>query len=126
MAEEKLIVIEEDATNAIGFLIDDIQELEYEQRSSGVGTVQVLTLKLSNRTVILSGTEATTVYAAIKDSFSEGGADARPDPTETTQVAIYAALQQLGNLRNVLFSVAGGIFMRVGTDGVALEMDASP
>ncbi|KKN64513.1 hypothetical protein LCGC14_0491260 [marine sediment metagenome] len=125
MAEEKLIITEEDANNAVGFRIDDIKEFDYELRQSGGGTTQLLVLTLADRTVTFSGAEATTVYATIKDSFSEGGADASPAPIETTQASIDVATQLIAELQKALSAVAGGVFIRVGTDGTPIEMDAS-
>jgi hypothetical protein len=126
MAEEKLILVEADATNAVGFLVDDIEDLVYEERQSGPGTVQILSLELTeNRSVKFTGAEATTVYTTIKDSFSEGGADASPQPIEITQASILDQWELLDDLQAALSSEAGGTFMRVGTDGVPLEVDIS-
>jgi len=124
VAEEKLIIVEEDATNAVGFRIDDINDLTYEERQSGgLGTIQLLNLELgSGKRVSFRGAEAVTVYATIKDSFSEGGADASPAPIETTQASILTQMELIDDMRDALSSVAGGVFMRIGTDGVPLKV----
>ena len=124
MAEEKLIVVEEDATNAVGFRIDDIDDLTYEERQSGgLGTIQILNLELGGgERISFRGAEAVTVYATIKDSFSEGGVDASPAPIETTQASILTQMELIDDMRDALSSVAGGVFMRIGTDGVPLKV----
>jgi hypothetical protein len=126
MAEEKLILIEADATNAVGFHVDEIKSLDYEERQSGVGTVQLLRIVLkSGKKLTYNDAEATTVYTTIKDSFSEGGTDASPAPIEVTQAAIDTAMQLIAEFRGALSSIGGGVFIRIGTDGVPLELDAS-
>ncbi len=123
MAEEKLIIVEEDALNSTGFLVDDILQLSYETRPSGSGTVQILTLRLVDKTIKLNGADAIATYALIQDSFSALGVDAAPQPIETTQASILAAWEVLDNLGTALSDAAGTTFLRVGTDGVPIELD---
>ncbi len=123
MPEEKLIIIEADPLNAEGFRVDDIQELVYETRTSGPGTVQILTLYLADEVILrFSGADAIAAYALIQDSFSQGGINATPAPIEVTQAAILVAIEGLDDIAAALSSNPGGPFIRVGTDGTAITV----
>ena len=70
MPEEKLIIVEADATNAEGFRVDDIKAIDYGERSSGVGTVQILKITMADGTVrSFSGADAITIYATLKAAY---------------------------------------------------------